>query len=249
MRKKITNPSWKWAGRRAFLLPRCPSILLKTDICLPPACFSQCLPTGQECFCLYQPSSPIAPTSLPSSAGNFTGTTMSAPWEHQRKYSPFKMARTLKLTPWFPTLQKYQVHPAPSRGLSLFSSAFSIALLNYRPVCQHHRRPPALVPRVLLERTTFPTDGRWPPPYSSLPRRSSLTLSASPSSPRMPPWHFFTSYPRTLRIPQSWALKSLLLPPTLTLLEGCWSIQKHLTLCWNPSFSLSDISALRWPHP
>lgn len=162
MRKKITNPSWKWAGRRAFLLPKCPSILLKTDICLPPACFSQCLPTGQECFCLYQPSSPIAPTSLPSSAGNFTGTIMEVPWEHQRKYSPIKMARTLKLTPWFPTLQKYQVHPAPSRGLSLFSSASRTALLNYRPVHLHYRRQPALVARVLLERTTFPIDATGP---------------------------------------------------------------------------------------
>lgn len=93
---------------------------------------------------------------------------------------------------------------------------------------------------------TFPIDGHWPIPYSSLPRRSSLTLS---SSPRMPPWLFFSSYPWTLRIPQSWALKSLLLPPTLTLLEGCCSIQKHLTICWNSSFFLYTISALRWPHP
>lgn len=58
-------------------------LVLNSDICLLPACCSQCLPTGQEYLCLYQPSSPIAPTSLPSRAGNFTGINLLALCGHQ----------------------------------------------------------------------------------------------------------------------------------------------------------------------
>lgn len=159
------------------------------------------------------------------------------------------MARTLKLT-----LQNYQQHPGPRQGLPLSSSASRTVPLNYRPECLHHSRQQALVPRVLLGRTTFPIDGHWPTPYSSLPKGTVLILPASPSSPRMPPWLFFSSYPRSLRIPQSWALTSLQLPAspphthTLSLLEGGCSIQKHPSLWCNPSLLLIPINALIWLH-
>lgn len=58
-------------------------LVLNSDICLLPACCSQCLPTGREYLCLYQPSSPIAPTSLASRAGNFTGINIQALCGHQ----------------------------------------------------------------------------------------------------------------------------------------------------------------------
>lgn len=64
----------EWAEQRAFLLPKCPNILLNTDICLPPACCSQCLPTDQECLCL----------SLPTLFPHRTHITSFPSWQLQR---------------------------------------------------------------------------------------------------------------------------------------------------------------------
>lgn len=113
-------------------------LVLNTDICLPPACRSRCLPTGREYLCLYQPSSPFAPTSLPSWTGNFRHyhiSTMPAPraniptrsWGGQTTASaPWTSPPSKCLSGSLPLQKSQQCHhpvtdPIVSTSLLLFS--------------------------------------------------------------------------------------------------------------------------------
>lgn len=121
------------SGEKGFLASKMSKhLVLNTDICLPLAYGSQCLPTGREYLCLYQPSSPITPTSLPSRTGNFRHyhiSTMPAPrsWGGQTTTSAPWISPPSKCLSGSPPLQKSQQchHPVPdpivSAPLLLFS--------------------------------------------------------------------------------------------------------------------------------
>lgn len=124
-------------------------LVLNTDICLPPACCSQCLPTGREYLCFYQPFPPIA--SLPSGAGNFTGTRVEHYVGTKGRYSPptrrwYYCLCTLnkpaiKASQWLvPLGRRRQCHHPNTVPAALPSSAsLPTALFNHVPSgCQWH---------------------------------------------------------------------------------------------------------------
>lgn len=73
-------------------------LVLNTDICLPPACCSQCLPTGREYLCFYQPSSPIA--SLLQELVLSQAPGWSTMWAPRADIHPQRAGDTTASAPW-----------------------------------------------------------------------------------------------------------------------------------------------------
>lgn len=193
------------SGEKGFLASKMSKhLVLNTDICLPPACRSQCLPTGREYLCLYQPSSPIAPTSLPFRTGNFRHyhiSTMPAPRANIPTRPDHRLCTldrsTIKMSYWLPSRKKPAM-PSPSHWSHCLRSSASLltALLNH--IKSGYQRHWALIPNAwvflgtdqlafsawLVTTSTLFSPGALTVgcPGSPLPRQLCLDVSWTPLS-------------------------------------------------------------------